>query len=189
MTTSLHSLTLPSFIFENAPASILLPIVAGSAVGYSCRPKQTQDTYATLRQPPLRPPPWVFGPAWTVIYGAMGYGAYRAWSVGINSFDPEKIVLAKHGALIYTIQLGLNLIWMPLFFSYKKPILATVDIITLTGTVGYLASIWSKIDERAGWSLAPYLGWLAFANYLCIGCGYLNNWDFSDKPAAAKAKK
>jgi benzodiazapine receptor len=83
--------------------------------------------------------------------------------------------------LIYTIQLGLNLIWMPLFFTYKKPILATVDILTLTGFVGYLASIWSQIDERAGWTLAPYLAWLGFANYLCIGFGYLNNWDVSDK--------
>lgn len=29
----------------------------------------TRKTYAALKQPPLRPPPWLFGPVWTVLYG------------------------------------------------------------------------------------------------------------------------
>lgn len=37
MTAYIPSLTLPSFIFENAAASILLPIAAGTAVGFSTR--------------------------------------------------------------------------------------------------------------------------------------------------------
>lgn len=35
MTTYIPSLTLPSFIFQNAPVSILLPIISGSAVGFA----------------------------------------------------------------------------------------------------------------------------------------------------------
>lgn len=107
--------------------------------------------------------------------------------------------LEQQGATLYTIQLGLNLIWMPLFFAWKRPIEASVDIVSLTGVVGYLAYIWGQVDEKAGWALAPYLAWLGFANYLCIGeskqlqriellliltisgAGYLNNWDFSGK--------
>ncbi|CAK3997701.1 MBR-related [Lecanosticta acicola] len=190
MTTYLPSLTLPSFLFENQAAAVLLPIAAGTAVGFSTRPKDTQKTYLALRQPPLRPPPWIFGPVWTALYGAMGYAAYRAWSAGTNSFDPQKLALAKHGATLYTIQLGLNLIWMPLFFGWKRPIEASVDIVTLTGVVGYLSYIWGQVDETAGWLLVPYLAWLSFANYLCIGAGYLNNWDFSgkEKPQAGKPK-
>lgn len=87
----------------------------------------------------------------------------------------------KHGATLYTIQLALNLIWMPLFFRFKAPIAATVDIVALTGTVGYLTYIWGQIDEVAGWCLAPYLGWLGFATYLSAGAGYLNGWSFEDK--------
>jgi benzodiazapine receptor len=75
----------------------------------------------------------------------------------------------------------MNLVWMPLFFRLKWPITATVDVAALTGTVGYLTYIWGQVDEVAGWALAPYLGWLCFATYLSAGCGYLNNWDFSDK--------
>ena len=96
---------------------------------------------------------------------------------------------SQQGATLYTIQLALNLVWMPLFFSLKRPIAATVDIVALTGVTGYLAYIWGQVDEVAAWSLAPYLGWLSFATYLSAGCGYLNNWDFASKerPIADKS--
>lgn len=70
---------------------------------------------------------------------------------------------------------------MPLFFRFKRPIEATVDIVALTGVTGYLAYIWGQVDEVAGWALAPYVAWLGFATYLSAGAGYLNNWDFGDK--------
>lgn len=62
--------------------------------------------------------------------------------------------MGKHkqqGATLFTIQLGLNLIWMPLFFGLKRPIEATADIVALTGTVGYLTYIWSQVDTIAAW--------------------------------------
>ena len=57
--------------------------------------KETQKTYLALKQPPLRPPPWVFGPMWTTLYGLMGYAAYRAWYTGSASVNPEIRNLAK----------------------------------------------------------------------------------------------
>lgn len=76
---------------------------------------------------------------------------------------------------------SLNLLWAPLFFVAKRPIEATVEIVALTGTAGYLAYIWGKVDPVAGWILVPYLGWLGFATYLSAGVGYLNNWDITPK--------
>jgi benzodiazapine receptor len=98
----------------------------------------------------------------------MGYTAYRAWSTGATSINPETVALAKHGATLYTIQLALNLIWTPLYFSLKEPVVATVDILALGGTVGCLAYIWGQVDPVCGWLLVPYLGWLGFATYLCV---------------------
>lgn len=95
MTTYIPSLTFPAVVFEHPAASILLPIAAGTAVGFSSRPKQVQNTYLALRQPPLRPPPWIFGPVWTLLYGLMGYSAYRAWNAGLTSLDAKKVLLAK----------------------------------------------------------------------------------------------
>ncbi|KAF2751018.1 hypothetical protein M011DRAFT_464810 [Sporormia fimetaria CBS 119925] len=111
----------------------------------------------------------------------MGYTAYRAWTSGQQSLDLDKYKLAKQGATLYTIQLGLNLIWMPLFFGLRRPIEATADIVALTGITGYLAYIWGQVDPTCGWLLAPYLAWLSFATYLSAGCGVLNNWDFNRK--------
>ena len=74
----------------------------------------------------------------------------------------------KQGATLYTIQLGLNLIWMPLFFGLKRPVEATIDIVALTGITGYLTFIWSQVDSVAAWGIAPYLGWLGFATYLSV---------------------
>lgn len=42
MTTYIPSLTLPSAIFENAAISVLFPIVAGTAVGFSTQRKDNE---------------------------------------------------------------------------------------------------------------------------------------------------
>ncbi|KAK5722916.1 hypothetical protein LTR17_014129 [Elasticomyces elasticus] len=181
MTTHIPSLTLPAILFQQPAAAILLPVAVGTAIGFGTRPKQTQQTYLALRQPPLRPPPWIFGPMWTLLYGLMGYAAHRAWTTGTSSLNPQTVVLTKQGATLYTISLALNFIWMPLFFRLQRPIEATVDIVALTGITGYLIYVWGQVDEVAGWCLTPYLGWLSFATYLSAGAGYLNSWDFASK--------
>lgn len=111
----------------------------------------------------------------------MGYASHRIATIGLSSSVPATVETAQASLTLYTIQLGLNLAWMPLFFVAKRPIEASIDIITLIGLNGYLAYTWGAIDEVAGWCQVPYLGWLGFATYLCVGAGYLNGWDLSDK--------
>jgi len=182
MTTFIPSITLPAVFFQTPAVAILFPIAVGTGIGFAVSPKESQKTYLALKQPPYRPPHYVFGPVWTVLYGLMGYSAYRAYSVGLApTASLRSHLLTKQGATLYTIQLGLNLIWMPLFFWAKRPIEATVDIVALTGVTGYLAYVWGQVDATAGWLLAPYLGWLGVATYLSAGVGYLNNWDTASK--------
>jgi benzodiazapine receptor len=111
----------------------------------------------------------------------MGYAAHRAWTVGILSAIPSVVEKTRIGATLYSLQLGLNFAWMPLFFVKGWPIPATVDIVALTATVGYLTYLWGKVDNTASYCLMPYLGWLGFATYLCVGAGHLNGWNFKDK--------
>lgn len=188
MMSYIPAITLPSQVFTRPAVSILLPIVAGVVIGATGQ-KGTVKTYDTLKSPPLRPPPGVFAPVWTTLYGLMGYGAYRAWTIGMSSFDPLMVEDARRGATLYTVQLVLNMLFTPLFFGLNRPIEATVDIVALTGSVGYLAYIWNKIDPIASYCLVPYLCWLSFATYLSAGFGVLNNWDFSvDKDAKGEKK-
>lgn len=186
MSSYIPFLTLPNMLFEQPVAAVLMPIAMGTAVGfsnkrefYSFLAKQltkgppasaTQAKYMALKQPPLRPPPQVFGPVWTTLYGAMGYAAYRAWSTGMSSLNPRTVELTKQGATLYTIQLGLNLIWMPLFFKFKRPVAASVDILALTSVVAGMTYIWGQVDKVAAYTLAPYLVWLGFATYLTVSC-------------------
>lgn len=88
MTTYMPSITIPQAVFLNPYASVALPVALGTAVGYSTRrtcslsipqlktntltlqtASDTQKMYMDMKQPPLRPPPWVFGPVWTILYG------------------------------------------------------------------------------------------------------------------------
>ncbi|KIE03082.1 translocator protein, partial [Metarhizium majus ARSEF 297] len=182
MTTYIPSLTIPSVVLQHSAASVLLPIALGTAVGFGTRPSKTQNTYLALKQPPLRPPPWLFGPVWTVLYGVMGYASHRIATIGLSSSaSPAIVETAQNSLTLYTVQLGLNLAWMPLFFVAKRPAEASIDIVTLIGMNAYLAYLWSSIDEVAAWCQVPYLGWLGFATYLCLGAGYLNGWDLHDK--------
>jgi len=191
MTSYIQSITIPGFVLERPAIAILLPLALGNAIGYATRPDSAESTnkqYLKLKQPPLNPPAYVFAPVWGLLYAGMGYASYRAWTAGTTSFNPQKVLDAKHGATLYTIQLGLNLIWMPLFFGLQRPKEATADIIALIGTTGYLTYVWGKVDTVASWLLVPYLGWLGFATYLTIGCGILNDWDFSKKEAQPKTE-
>ncbi|RMZ85230.1 hypothetical protein DV738_g195, partial [Chaetothyriales sp. CBS 135597] len=188
-------LTLPASVFNSAPISILLPLTLGLGSGLVSQPgksvpksgsdaistqrgtwKPIQERYAALKLPPFRPPPWVFAPVWTTLYALMGYASHRAWTNGMSSQSPRIVEDTRRGATLYTIQLALNLAYMPLFFGLGRPIDALVDVVALTGAVGYLAYIWSNVDRVAAYSLAPYLVWLGFANYLTAGTGYLNGW-------------
>jgi benzodiazapine receptor len=190
MTTYIPSLTLPEAVFNSLPGSILLPITLGTAVGFSTKPDKTERALPTLKHPPLRPPAAVFPPVWTAMYGMMGYAAYRALHFGTSPFSTSSTILAaREGATLYTIQLGLNLAWMPLFYGLNRPILATADAALLLGINSYLAWLWgTKVDSVSGWLLAPYVAWLGFATYLSAGTGYLNGWDLSGGVAEGKKK-
>jgi len=103
------------------------------------------------------------------------------------SLNPRVIEDTRRGATLYTVQLALNQLFMPLFFGLGRPVEALVDIVALTGSVGYLAYVWNKVDQTATYCLVPYLAWLGFATYLTAGTGYLNDWSFEKSDAEAAA--
>ncbi|KAI9847182.1 MAG: hypothetical protein M1837_003045 [Sclerophora amabilis] len=188
MTTYIPSITLPGALFAQPAASILLPIGLGMGVAFAIPriKRNKQKVYGTE--------------ATAVSTSAMDICTHvddSIWSDGVFSLSSleywTRIAKPAHssidqvppaqqqGATLYTIQLGLNLIFMPLFFGFGRPIEATVDIVALTGVTGYLIYTWSQVDQVAAWALVPYLGWLSFATYLSAGIGYLNGWDTKGK--------
>ena len=119
--------------------------------------------YRALEKPPGTPPPWVFGPVWSVLYLMMGVAAGRL------------IYRRKmRAAGVFAVQFALNLAWTPVFFGMHQVAAALAVIVALW--VLLLATIvlaW-KADRISAFLLMPYLAWVSYATYLNGGIFLLN---------------
>lgn len=124
------------------------------------------DFFASLTQPPLSPPGWVFPVVWTLLYALMGIAAYRIY----RTESP-----GRTGALVlYAAQLLVNFLWPIVFFRFENlggalAVLILLFVLVLLTTVRFM-----KLDRTAGLLLLPYLLWTVFALYLNIGLYFLN---------------
>lgn len=117
--------------------------------------------YAGLVKPSWTPPPWLFGPVWTLLYIAMAVSGWRIW--------------LRRGPLgLFALQLALNTLWSFLFFGLRRPDLALIDIVTLwCAIVATMVTFWTR-DRVAGALFVPYLAWVSFASALNLALWQLN---------------
>lgn len=118
-----------------------------------------QGWYQTLNKPGFNPPNWLFGPVWTLLYVFMGIALYLVWKEGLTQ-------KTKTAMIIFTVQLGLNILWSYLFFYFKSPGLAFVEIIVLWFAIFLTIVKFYAISKPAGLILVPYLAWVSFASIL-----------------------
>ncbi len=134
----------------------------GSFFTYSAIP----DWYAGLNKPPFNPPNWVFGPVWTLLYILMGISFYLIWI--------SKSKLKQKGIKIFSIQLILNTSWSIVFFGFKNPELAFINIIVLWIAIFLTIKSFFKISKVSAYLLVPYLLWVSFAGILNFSIVLLN---------------
>lgn len=125
-------------------------------------------SYAQLNQPPLSPPGWVFPVVWTALYLLMGYSSYRIWSSGKDS------TAVKRALILYGAQLFVNFLWPIAFFGFQLRLTAFFILLLLWVLIYGTIFQFSKLDEKAGDLLIPYLLWVTFAGYLNLGTYLLN---------------
>ena len=142
-----------------------IPLAVG---GLSALLSGGMGSYAGLRQPPLSPPGWLFPVVWTVLYLLMGYASYRVLMAGTDKQQVKKALIA------YGVQLALNLLWLPVFFGLQWRLTAFWILLLLWAAIYITVRLFSRIDERAGDLLLPYLLWVTFAGYLNLGVYFLN---------------
>lgn len=124
--------------------------------------------YADLKKPFFSPPNWIFAPIWILLYTLMGLAAGRVWFYG-------KVLLLKKKALYYfAIQLILNGLWPLMFFGFRNPLLALINIIILWILIQRCIFLFQHIDRKASLMLYPYLIWVTFATFLNGSIIYLN---------------
>ena len=120
--------------------------------------------YAALAKPSWNPPAWIFGPAWTSLYTLMAIAAWLVWKR-----DGWRRPLA-----LYFVQLLLNAMWTPLFFGAHQLGWALVEIVALWLAILLTLLNFHRVNRTAGWLLAPYLAWVAFATALNFTLWRLN---------------
>jgi len=124
--------------------------------------------YASLARPSLSPPSVVFGPVWATLFALMGVAAFLVWKRGWARRD-VKVALAVFG-----VQLVLNVLWSALFFGWRNPGAAFVEIIALWLAIAASGVLFYKVNRAAAWLLAPYILWVTFAAYLNFSYWQLN---------------
>lgn len=126
-----------------------------------------ESWYPTLNKPSWTPPPWIFGPVWTVLYLTI---AISGWILYLQPKSPAKL-----GAIyFYWVQLGLNLLWSFLFFYLRSILLGLINISFLVLAISGCLYYFAKIAPRASCLMIPYLAWTLYALSLNIGLFALN---------------
>lgn len=116
--------------------------------------------YHALRKPPLQPPNWLFGPAWTVILGLAAWSAMIAWEAAPDPAARMRV------AVLFALNALLHLLWSPLFFRLRRPDWALIEVVFLwTSLVALVVGLW-PISPMAALLIVPYLLWVSFAAWL-----------------------
>ncbi|MEX0771338.1 MAG: TspO/MBR family protein [Balneolaceae bacterium] len=123
--------------------------------------------YTALQKPPFTPPGWVFAPAWTLLYTLMGVSLYLV----LQSAGSQ---LRTKALAVFMVQLALNLAWSFIFFYFRQPALAFLEILLLLGFSIWMILLFYRVNPIAAWLQIPYIVWVTFAVVLNGTIVYLN---------------
>lgn len=132
-----------------------------AAISGAVTAQAAQKFYGELDKARWAPPPWLFGPAWSVLYVMMAVAAWRVWRE--YGFDG-----ARGELILYGVQLALNAAWSWFFFVRRSGRLATIEVsLLLTAVVATMVAFWLR-DAVAGLLFVPYVMWVSFATALTV---------------------
>ena len=140
---------------------MLIGIVACLAVGLTAGALQSdavQTWYPHLTKSALTPPDAVFPVVWTALYVLMGISIGLIWQ---DKKTGRGVVTA-----LFVAQLAANFLWSLVFFTFRSPAAALVDITLLIGLLALYIRCSMPLNAAGAWLFVPYLIWVAFAWYL-----------------------
>ncbi len=126
--------------------------------------------YQQLRKPSWRPPDWLFGPVWLVLYIMIAVSGWLVWQA--DSSDGVTAAL-----VVYALQLVLNGLWSVIFFRLHRPDWAFVEILALLLFIVATIVLFHRVNELAAYLLLPYACWVGFAAVLNFRVWRLNALD------------
>jgi benzodiazapine receptor len=124
--------------------------------------------YYHLTLPSWKPPDWLFGPAWTIIFALAAISGYLSWISGPRSATEARILA------LFAVNAILNMAWSTLFFRLQRPDWALLEVVLLWLSILSLIVLSARRSALAGWLLLPYLLWVSFAGVLNFSVVRLN---------------
>jgi len=150
-------------------ADIVLPVLWGLVVGgLGAWLTDLTPWYHALKKPSWQPPDWLFGPAWTLILALASLSAYLAWR---NAQDRGSRLMVVG---LFCANGVLNLLWSPLFFKWRRPDWALVEVPFLWLSILAPVVLLARISSTASLLMVPYLLWVSFAAVLNLTIVRLN---------------
>ena len=113
--------------------------------------------YEALRKPAWKPPDWLLGPAWTLIFALTAVAGAEAWRLATDRGRRLWLVL------LFVLNAVLNVAWSVLFFRLQRPDWALLEVPLLWLSVLALMIALAAIRRPLAWMLLPYLLWVSFA--------------------------
>jgi translocator protein len=116
--------------------------------------------YVNLKKPSWQPPDWLFGPAWTLIFGLCAVSGYLAWRNAPNRGGRDGVVA------LFALNGFLNVLWSALFFRLERPDWALPEAGLLWLSILLMIFALLRYSITASALLLPYLAWVSFATIL-----------------------
>jgi translocator protein len=116
--------------------------------------------YINLRKPSWQPPDWLFGPAWTLIFGLCALSGYLALRNAPNRGGRDGVIA------LFALNGFLNLMWSALFFRIERPDWALIEAVLLWLSIVLIIVAFARYSKTASALLVPYLAWVSFATIL-----------------------
>jgi translocator protein len=124
--------------------------------------------YLNLRKPDWQPPDWLFGPAWTLIFGLCALSGYLAWRNAPNRGGRDGVIA------LFALNAFLNVLWSTLFFRLRRPDWALPEAGLLWISILLMVIAFGRYSKTASFLLLPYLAWVSFATVLNWAVAELN---------------
>lgn len=137
-----------------AAAGLFVAVLGGTMT-------DTGPWYRSLHKPWFQPPDWLFGPAWTLIYGLIVVSAATAWRAAADRRGLRDAIL-----VMFLLNATLNVAWSGLFFALRRPDWAFVEVVFLWASILALIVMTWRVSRLASLLLVPYLAWVSFAAVL-----------------------
>ena len=111
------------------------------------------------------PPSWLFGLVWSLLYALNGLAGFFFWkdaSSGPITGSQYDTVL-----VLYLVNWLLQKLWSPVFFTYRRVLLALIIMFLVLGTAVTTLVLFGLYGQWTAFGLyVPYALWLLYALYL-----------------------